>query len=34
MHESGGSFRQRAMILDLLGRMHMIVIGDEVLHGP
>ncbi len=29
-----GSFHQQALLIDLRGHMHIIVIGDEVLHGP
>ncbi len=34
MIEQHGSFHQQAVIVDRRGGMHVIVIGDEVLHGP
>ncbi len=34
MIERHGSFHQMAVLIDLRGHAHVIVIGDEVLHGP
>jgi hypothetical protein len=34
MTERHGSFHQQAMIMDMRGKLHLIVIADDVLHGP